>query len=181
MRWIQRVALFGSGAIISAVLIVGLAFYLRLGNRVASGVSAGAIRTVRPGMTLAELGAHLGSPIQIRAKSPTDASTFYFDYTESGWLNEGYAITVAATSSQVVSVLVEYADMVIYQCDAEKCPAFVRGLTSWMRWAATDCDRSIATGVKHCLPVSSTAGLAALPMAEDEDGDGVSQHGRPQP
>ena len=124
MRWIRSMAFFGSGAIISAALIVGLAFYLRLGNRVASGVSARGVQAVRPGMTLTELGAHLGSPIQIRAKNPTDPSTFYFDYTEPGWLNEGYAITVATTSSQVVSVLVEYADIVVYRCD-EKGPEFV--------------------------------------------------------
>ena len=125
MRWIRSVALVGSGAIIATALIVGFAFYLRVGNRVASGVSAASIQAVRPGMTLTELDAHLGSPIQIRTKNPTDTSTFYFDYTEPGWLNEGYAITVATTASQVVSVLVEYADMVVYRCDSEKCPEFV--------------------------------------------------------
>ena len=123
--WIRPSIVFACGALAAASATIAFGFYARVGNRVRDQVTAVTIQAVRPGMSLNQLTAQLGSPFQVRTKSPSDSSTYFLDYAEPGWLNEGYAITVETTSGEVVNVSVEYADMLIYRCDRTRCPQYV--------------------------------------------------------
>jgi hypothetical protein len=122
--WLRALTAFVLGIMFALASVVAIAFYWRWGNHIQSRVTASSIQAVRPGMTLNELYANLGEPIQIRTKSPIEARCF-LDYSERGWLNEGYTVTVEATSAEVVSVLVEYSDMAVYRCDRDQCPQFI--------------------------------------------------------
>lgn len=122
--WFRALATFVLGIVVALVSVLAIAFYWRVGNHIQNRVTASSIQAVRPGMTLAELDANLGEPLQVRTTNPSEAR-FFHDYSARGWLNEGYNVSVETTSTEVVSVLVEYSDMAVYRCDRDQCPQFI--------------------------------------------------------
>jgi hypothetical protein len=114
-----------AGAMLGVLAVVVFVSYFPVGNRLSSRVTDAALQRVRPGMPVEDLYRDLGPPLQVRTKSPADATRFFLDYSEPGWLNEGYAITIETSPVEVVNVVVEYADLVVYKCDSSQCPQFV--------------------------------------------------------
>ena len=119
-------------ALISFVLLIGIACYYGVGSRRTSEITEQGFLALRPGISEAQVLKAIGSPLYkekrfrpVRKGEENNAvirDSFNWIYGTPGFCDGGLEVSVLIKQGRLVGAYIESHDFLVYRCDATICP-----------------------------------------------------------